>query len=424
MWLQWLLQYWAPGRASARIAGARAHAVCLVFAALLISGCAETRLPENYEAKLFDPEKSASNEHLQNLTFSENLCPPAGTTEFMMPADKKPPANDTELRLTMRYSPGDRINILIPGSPEFSGDYMVNVDGKVLMPFGIEIAAVGLSNTELARNLENSLIQAKMFLHGGFRVSVRPVQFAPINVTVSGAVFVPGRTQINNIKDADKGEKAMTKFGDSPQDRFVASGLKAAGGVRPDADISRIQLMRRGKVYNLDWRGAFNGAPVDDVALIEGDNIVVPESNCFQSALMRPSQITPPGLRLFMSNLTQPAASNSNSAINQFSTSIPYGTRFLAGLVSANCVGGSLASNAGRYGVLISRNPKTMRTEVVQRPIELLVRSADRDSINPYLMPDDAIACYDSAITDAREVGTTLQTIFNPLLTGRGIKAW
>ena len=64
--------------------------------------------------------------------------------------------------------------------------------------------------------------------------------------------------------------------------------------------------------------------------------------------------------------------------------------RFLAGLVSSNCVGGSLATNGRRYGVLISRNPKTHRTEVIQRSIEELVLSPDRDEINPFLMPDDA----------------------------------
>ena len=80
-------------------------------------------------------------------------------------------------------------------------------------------------------------------------------------------------------------------------------------------------------------------------------------------------------------------------------------------------MGGSRASNAGRYAVLISRNPKTSETEVIQRSIEEMVLSPDRDTINPYLMPDDSIACYDSAITDAREIATTIQTMLNPVDT-------
>ena len=64
-----------------------------------------------------------------------------------------------------------------------------------------------------------------------------------------------------------------------------------------------------------------------------------------------------------------------------------------------------------------------MKTEVIQRAIEELVRSADRDSMNPFLMPDDAIACYDSAVTEAREMATTLQTILVPIQSALGIRA-
>jgi hypothetical protein len=43
-----------------------------------------------------------------------------------------------------------------------------------------------------------------------------------------------------------------------------------------------------------------------------------------------------------------------------------------------------------------------------------MVLSPDRDTINPYLMPDDAIACYDSALTDVREVASTVQSFVLP----------
>ena len=240
------------------------------------------------------------------------------------------------------------------------------------------------------------------------------MQYAPFNVSVSGAVFLPGRFVINNISAADKGEKALAKFGDSPIERFVAAALRAGGGVRPDADLTRI-LLRRGKhTFVLNWQGAFTGAPVDDVPLLEGDHIEVSAAACFQSALVRPSQITPPGIRLFLSNLSQPASSNASSNNNRDAGNVPYGTRLLAGLVAANCVGGSRASNAARYAVLISRNPKTMETEVIQRSIEQMVLSPDRDKINPFLMPDDSIACYDSAITDVREIASTIQALVLP----------
>ena len=133
-------------------------------------------------------------------------------------------------------------------------------------------------------------------------------------------------------------------------------------------------------------------------------------------ALARPSRITPPGIRVYMSNLTRPATSNATSAIGDYSTKLPYGTRFLQGLVSANCVGGIQATNARRWAVLMSRNPITGESEVIARSIEDLVRRADRDDFNPVLLPNDAIACYDSHVTNARDIIAMMSETVSPAL--------
>ncbi len=361
-----------------------------------------------------------ASRHTALLIASNGACAPAGTGSFLLPQDlshRHPPAR---AQLTMRYSPGDRLNLVIPGSPEYSGDYAVNADGRVIMPFTGEIDAVGLTNAELTKKVEARLVQSGAFKPDKFLISLRPVLYAPINITVSGAVFLPGRFVINNIVAADKGDKALAKYGDSPIERFVAAALRAGGGVRPDADLTRIILRRGKQTFTLNWQGAFTGAPVDDVPLLEGDHIEVSEAPCFQSALVRPSQITPPGVRLFLSNLSAPAGSNASANNNRDAASVPYGTRLLAGLVGANCVGGSRATNAARYAVLISRNPKTMETEVIQRSIEDMVLSPDRDQVNPFLMPDDSIACYDSAVTDVKELAGVVQSL---VLPGQTIRA-
>jgi polysaccharide biosynthesis/export protein len=389
---------------------------------LMLSACASMKLPENKPQPLYDKEKMATldgrsvwaSRQEKPVVATNGVCAPAGTSDFMMPPEKWARHVPGRRELTMRYSPGDRVNIFVPGSPEFSGDYAVNADGRIILPFASEVEALGLTNAELSKRIEAALIKSGAFKAEKFLISVRPVLYAPINVSVSGAVFIGGRVVINHINPADKTERAIQKFGDSPMDRFVAPALRAAGGVRPDADLSRVTVRRGKQTFVLNWQGALSGAPVDDMPLLEGDHIVVPEAPCFQSALVRPSQVTPPGIRLFMSNLTAPSYSNNAANVTKDATQVPYGTRLLAGLVSANCVGGSRATNAARYAVLISRNPKTMETEVIQRSIEDMVLSPDRDTINPYLMPDDAIACYDSALTDVREVASTVQSFVLP----------
>lgn len=402
----------------------------LAIAAAALSGCAQSHIPLNNSPELFSKERterSGGDRDIQRVkadspfggslkdapSFVTDPCPPAGTADFIAPGPRGKRNAMSHRDLTMRYSIGDRFNIQVPGAPEFSGDFVVNADGRVILPFAGELAVKGVTNEQLTGMIEQSMIRAKLFEPQGFKIAVRPVLYAPINVTVSGAVFLKGRVTINGDR-SDKTDRGLTKTGDSPLDRFVGAAMRAASGVRPDADVSRIELVRNGKRHLLNWRGAVTGEPVDDVPLLDGDHVHVPEGSCFQSALVRPSQITLIGIRVFVSNLTAPALHNAASAVTKDSTSLPYGTRLLAGLVSANCVGGSLASNAGRYAVLITRNPKSLETEVIQRSIEELVLSPDRDKINPFLMPDDAIACYDSAITDVREAATTLSTILAP----------
>jgi polysaccharide biosynthesis/export protein len=420
-------------RAHAAASTARGRFLRLVASATIAvaaAGCARLgQQPRNLDRGLFSPEAATAAEEYEGQRGGlapdhdpSRVCPAPGTPNFIMPA---PPRKGPSRRdVTMRYSPGDRFNITVPGMEDFTGDYMIGADGRVILPFAGEIPAVGMTNSELQQRVESAYIKAGIFKRDGLKLAVRPVQYAPVNVYVQGAVFGPGRSVINNLKDSDKTEKFMTKYGDAPLDRFIPSALHSAGGVRPDADVSRITLIRGAMRIELDWRGAFTGDDVEDMALIEGDRLYVPESPCFQSGLVRPSQITTPGIRVLMSNLTQPALQNANSAINKDSTSLPYGTRFLQGLIVANCVGGARTSNAERHAVLISRNPKTQQTEVVQRSIEELVRSADRDSINPFLMPDDAIACYDSKTTEFREVMTTLGGLFGNVSSAHTYRKW
>ena len=392
--------------------------ICAI-AAMLLAACVRMELPVNDDVKLYDPEKTASTSHTRRgeLTYTDTTCPPPGTPNFLEAAKKR--KQQIKAMPPMRYSPGDRLNVLVYGSPEFSGDYAVNVDGNVNLPFAGPIKAVGMTNRQLTRRIKKHMARKGLFEESAGQISVQPVQYAPVNITISGAVFKPGRYTINIVLDKEKTVARRSKSGDNPLDRFFPAAAQAAGGVRPDADLSNIKVYRNGRPITLDWRGAIAGYPVDDMPLIEGDHVEVGEAGCFQSALVRPSQITPEGIRIFLSNLTVPALNNSNSTQNHdTSAGVPYGTRMLQALVQANCVGGTYATNAKRIAVLISRNPKTRKTEVVQRSIEDLVRSADRDAINPFLMPEDALACYDSNVTELRDA---LSVIYGAILPAQQI---
>ena len=421
------VRLWSPGARTWRPRISWLGILAALSGAVLSAACVKDSTPDNLRASLYSPEHTTSvptrGEPREGPSFASNTCAPPGAAQFILPGERRRASAEAARRgSALRYSPGDRLHVAVYGSPELSGDYVINPDGTMVLSFAGTIQGAGLTNAEVARRVEQAYVRAGLFTREGVKLSVRPVQYAPVNVTVAGAVFYPGRHAIGGLKDSDKLDRVLARSGDNPMERFVPAALRAAGGVRPDANLSAIKVYRGAETFTLDWRGAVTGAPVDDMPLMDGDHVQVEESGCFQSALVRPSQITPPGIRITYSNLTSPAQSNAASIQSyQFAGSVPYGTRLLQGLAQANCIGGNFATNAHRHAVLISRNPRTQETEVIQRPVEVLVRSADRDVYNPFLMPDDVIVCYDSTTSEIRDVMSMVQTLITPASTVRGM---
>ncbi|MEL7110974.1 MAG: polysaccharide biosynthesis/export family protein [Pseudomonadota bacterium] len=290
-------------------------------------------------------------------------------------------------------SPGDLIQLQIVRGEGFEGDYVISPIGYLRLPFIGDVPAAGTTTKQLEETVSRLLVSGGYFRSNFVQVSIDVLHWAPINVSISGAVFQSGDVLINERGANSDPNVRIEASGDFTTQRRLSRALSAAAGVRPDADVRNVVLIRNGRRRVFDMTGALDGGPMDDPLLVAGDRVHVPSRGCFQMALARPSRITPPGIRVYMSNLTRPAASNAASAIGEHSTKLPYGTRFLQGLVSANCVGGIQATNARRWAVLISRNPITGESEVVARSIEHLVRRADRDDFNPVLLPNDALAC-------------------------------
>ncbi|MBT9382261.1 polysaccharide biosynthesis/export family protein [Pseudooceanicola sp. CBS1P-1] len=302
---------------------------------------------------------------------------------------------------------GDLLDIRVEDDATFNGAYEVSRDGTIRLPFLDPIPAQGRSIDEVEAELAADLVKDE-FYETAPRVSVRVMDLAPVSVGVSGAVFEPHEVGIGPAGGDQRDATRAAALGASTDARNLSAAIRAAGGVRPDADLSAVELRRGGKVYRIDMRGVFEGKRVVDVMLISGDEVYVPSRECFQQDLMKPSPVSPPGVSLFLSNLTQPAAGNAISAVGQEVREVPWGTRFMQAVVDANCVGGPRSTSADRSALLMTRNPETGVSVVIERDIEDMLRRADRDDYDPYLMPGDAIACYDSTVTSVGEVARVL----------------
>ena len=235
----------------------------------------------------------------------------------------------------LHLSRGDVVNIAIPDGDEFNGDYTIGPDGTITLPFIKRVKAAGLREEDLASQVRNALVRSRFYNDEQSRVAVRVVRYAAIQIRVKGAVFNTGAHTLNEPR-GDKVESELTllksgtrKFGDTTIRRTLTAGLRVASGVRPDADISRVGLVRRGKAYVVDLRGAVTGDQFNDPVLEDGDEIVVPTRGCFQPELVRPSQITPRGIRIYVSKIHFGADA-------RYDERIPYGLRLLQAAVVAS----------------------------------------------------------------------------------------
>ncbi|MDX2257220.1 MAG: polysaccharide biosynthesis/export family protein [Pseudanabaenaceae cyanobacterium bins.39] len=328
---------------------------------------------------------------------------------------------NTQPLAALPISPGDRIRLLIPEGELFNGVYEVNINGTISIPYLDPLPVVGLEIPAIQNLIKTQLITKKYFQPQFLQISVVPLALAPIAVNVSGEAFQPGRVLINNRSAELRAQQLTQSSGDYATDRFLTSALRGAGGVMPTADITKISIVRSHQKLTVDLSGIFTGEPVEDIPLVAGDVIIVPKRETIDPRIVRPSQITPPGITVFLSNLTVPASSNSSSAIGKDATSFPYGSRLSQAVFAANCVGGTTPTNTPRRAVLVRTDRISGETIAIDRAVEDLIRISQDQVANPFLMPQDSVACYDSTVTEVRDVLGFVGDILNPIKLIRDI---
>lgn len=323
------------------------------------------------------------------------------------------------LRDSELLSAGDIVEVTIGGDDTFSGRYEISVDGTLRVRQLPPVPALGRPVSEIEAALARALTAAK-FYNAPPVVSVRLADSGAARVFVEGAIFEPGMITIGGASGSDIDPGRQQALGATASGRRLSRALQSAGGIRPDADLSRVTIVRNNSKIAVDLRPTVQGGRFSDPVLLDGDQVSVRSRGCFQADLMVPSAISPVGAKVFMSNLTEPANSNANSAIGKETRELRYGTRFLQALVGMNCVGGSRMTNANRVAVLYTRNPVSGQSIVIQRDIEKLIHNANRDDVDPFILPNDAIACYDSGTTDMFKIAQGLGIVAGTVVAARG----
>lgn len=376
---------------------------------LALAGCVAGPAPENFRSSAWAPGQTMTGSNQPDgRWFDDSVTPLANgqcnAASQPIPANLRQVASGSFAAGAMLLAAGDKVRVDVAGDDDLlSGDYAVQGDGTLALRGFKPLQIAGLTEQRLTDTLRSELAAAGLIRPLRAAVSVRVIESGGVPVSISGAVFAPGSVRPGERNPETRvGQSEGSVTGDANAGRTLSAAIRAAAGVRPDADIGQIYLVRGGEYAIFDLTGWITGWSSQDPILAAGDRIIVPETNCFNPGLVRPTAITQPGIRVFMSNLTKGAENNGGAGIGEQTGSLPYGTRMLEGLVAMNCVGGSYMQS-DRRAILLSRNPRNGQSIVIERNIEELVRSVNRDEANPFLMPGDALACYDSRWTNFRE---------------------
>ncbi len=163
-------------------------------------------------------------------------------------------AADPSRNQSASFRSGEVFELRMSGMPPedavpFAQTFTIGGDGFVNIPFAGQVRAVGLTQSQLERAIEQRLVEAQIFTHPTATINVAP---QARYVTIGGQVRAPQRMVW------------------SP-DLTLLSGIAAAGGPADFAgDKIKLSRNRQVTVYS---RKSLNKNPADDPRLLPGDQI-------------------------------------------------------------------------------------------------------------------------------------------------------
>lgn len=158
--------------------------------------------------------------------------------------------------------PEDELQISVWMHPELERKVTVDAEGNVIFPPVGEIKASGLSPKQFGEKLGERL---STYLRQTATVTVTVTQYLSRSVLVSGAVAKPGRYGSERLPT-------------------LLDAIQQAGGALPNADLSRVQIMRRDKgalrTQTADVTAAMQAGDESRLPTLQvGDVVVVPSAS-------------------------------------------------------------------------------------------------------------------------------------------------
>lgn len=157
-----------------------------------------------------------------------------------------------------RISPEDVLAVSVWGEEDLTREVTVRPDGGFSFPLIGDTRAAGMTASDLAARLGESLSE---FIPDA-EVNVAVKQIKGLKVFVTGQVKKPGQYLVGRYVD-------------------VLQALTLAGGLTPFADRRNVRILRRTdageQIFNFDYQRVQRGQSLEqNIILLPGDTVIVP----------------------------------------------------------------------------------------------------------------------------------------------------
>ena len=316
--------------------------------------------------------------------------------------------------------PGDGLDIELLDLPELSGQFTIGPDGTIYLPRLRALYVEGLTIEEL-----------RLFLTDQFRpyvrdpeVYIRPVRYRPIRVYVGGEVKRPGYYTISGVQGFEEelsetrsaqrlepgsistaggllqNQSTSISGGSSSTTLFptVFDAIRAAQGITPFTDLSKVQVTRRqaasaggGRIRtNLDFLSLITtGDESQNIRLFDGDVVSVAKSpEVLREQLLKAGQtnLTPQFMQVYVSGRVR----------NPGAVTLPQGSS----LVQAIDLAGGTKLLHGKVEFIRF----TREGEIDRRIFRFKSDAPANDYRNPVLMAGDVVRLRESIASAGIEV--------------------
>jgi len=323
---------------------------------------------------------------------------------------------------------GDRIKIDVFDVPEYSGEYVVLVDGTLNLPVIGSVTVRGRSLEEASNDISE---RYRPILKRPI-VTLSLLIPRPVNLAVAGEVLRPGTYTVSPGSGSPG-----NSIGQFPR---VTQAITLAGGITQSANIHEVKLRRRTfsgtgqEDYYLDlWSLIQEGNLAQDVVLRDGDTLIISavttvnplETRQLADASFAPKEIQPINISV-IGEVGRPGpyvvtgggsgTGGATAAITGGQTGPTGGTQpsgSLPTVTRAIQVAGGITSLADIRSITIRRTPRQGEVQVIQVNLWELLHAGDI-SQDVILQDGDTITIPTATAIDEAEANQLAAASFSP----------